>query len=133
MIEAPPTTVFRSLLEPEAVNRWFGSRSAVVEPRLGGRYELNWSYQVDGRDVVGGPTRILEFTPYQKLVLDWPDWRGDSSVTGQTITFLLEPFGNGTPLTFVPAGFGRTTNISDYGFGWGWFLGELTREAGRLG
>jgi uncharacterized protein YndB with AHSA1/START domain len=131
-IAAPPEAVFRALIEPEAINRWFGTESAVVEPRVGGRYELHWSYQVDGRDVTGGPTKILEFVPGRKLVLDWPDWRGDPSVTGQTISFLLEPEGSGTRLTLVHAGFGRTTDLSDYPFGWVWFLDGLAREAKGL-
>lgn len=106
------------MIEPDAVNRWFGTNSAVVEPRAGGRYELGWRYKADGKDVEGGPTRILEIEPNRKLVLDWPDWRGDKSVSGQTIAFLLEPEGNATRLTFVHAGFGRTSDIGDYGFGW---------------
>ena len=129
-IDAPPSTVFRALIEPERIDRWFGARSAVVEPRVGGRYELNWSYKVDGEDVGGGPTQILELVQDEKLVLDWPDWRGDASVTGQTITFLLAPDGNGgTTLTFVHAGFGRPTDMGDYGFGWVYFLDELKKEA----
>jgi len=131
-IAAPPEAVFRALIEPEAINQWFGSESAVVEPRVGGRYALNWKYQVDGKDVTGGPTRILELEPNRKLVLNWPDWRGDATVEGQTISFTLEPTGQGTRLTFVHAGFGRTTDIGDYPFGWAWFLGGLKREGEAL-
>ncbi len=130
-IAAPPARVFRALLEPEAVNRWFGSTAAVVEPRVGGAYRLGWQYQVDGRDVVGGPTRILELVPDRKLTLDWPDWRGDAAVTGQQITFLLEPAGEGTRLTFIHGGFGRAADVSDYPFGWQYFLGTLKAEAER--
>ena len=122
--------MFRALVEPERINRWFGSESSVVEPRVGGRYGLNWSYKVDGKDVAGGPTKILEIIPNEKLVLDWPDWRGDESITGQTITFLLAPSGSGgTTLTFIHAGFGRTTDMSDFGFGWKYFLDLLNKEA----
>jgi uncharacterized protein YndB with AHSA1/START domain len=129
-IDAPPSTVFHALVEPERINRWLGGNSSVVEPRAGGRYELNWSYKVDGKDVAGGPTKIIEIVPDEKLVLDWPDWRGDASVPGQTITFLLAPDGKGgTTLTFVHAGFARTTDMSDYGFGWHQFLNSLKTEA----
>lgn len=130
-IAAPPATVFRALLEPTSVNRWFGSATAVVEPRVGGAYVLGWKYQVDGRDVAGGPTRILELVPDRKLTLDWPDWRGDATVTGQQITFLLEPAGDGTRLTFLHTGFGRTADISDYPFGWRQLLAGLQAEAER--
>lgn len=130
-IAAPPARVFRALIEPEAVNRWLSSSSAVVEPWVGGKYIVGWKYQVDGRDVDGGPTRILEYVQDRKLVLDWPDWRGDTTVTGQTISFLLEPTAAGTRLTFIHAGFTRTTDLGDYPFGWEGFLGQLTAEAVR--
>jgi len=65
----------------------------------------------------------------RKLVLDWPDWRGDDTVTGQTISFTLEPNGAGTRLIFVHAGFTRTADIGDYPFGWDGFLGMLKEEA----
>ena len=83
------------------------------------------AHKVDGRDVEGGPTKILEFIPNEKLVLDWPDWRGDKSVAGQRITFQLEAEGSGTKLTFVHSGFDRTTDIGDYPFGWVYFIGKL--------
>lgn len=125
LIDAPREAVFRALVEPEIVSRWFDAAAAVVEPRAGGRYSLGWKYQVDGVDVEGGPTRILEYMPPAKLVLDWPDWRGDKSVDGQRITFLLEPEGQGTRVTFVHSGFERTADMSDYPFGWVYFMGKL--------
>ena len=124
-IKAPVAVVWRALTEPALVNRWFGSTSAIVEPRTGGRYELGWTYTVDGREVDAGPTEIIAIVPNAKLVLAWPDWRGDASVTGQTITFLLEPTATGTTLTFVHAGFGRTSDMGDYGFGWKSLVGTL--------
>ena len=129
-VDAPPADVFRALIEPERINRWFGARSAVVEPRVGGRYALNWRYKVDGENVIGGPTKILELVPDEKLVLDWPDWRGDASVAGQTISFLLAPDGvRRTTLIFVHAGFGRTSDMGDYGSGWASLLELLKKES----
>lgn len=129
-IDAPPAHVFRALLEPERLARWIGANSAIVEPHAGGRYSLGWSYKVDGKDVDGGPTRIIEIVPNEKLVLDWTDWRGDASVVGQTIAFTLVPDGSGgTSLTLVHAGFGRTADIGDYGNGWAGFAEMLKKEA----
>jgi len=124
-IDAPREAVFRALIEPELINKWIGQGSTVVDPRQGGRYDLGWKYQVDGRDVEGGPTTILEIVPNEKLVLDWPDWRGDKSVTGQKIGFYLESAGQGTRVTLVHSGFGRTADLGDYPFGWVYFLGQL--------
>ena len=61
----------------------------------------------------------------ERLVLNWPDWRGDETVTGQTISFQLEPIDTRTRLTFVHAGFTRTADLSDFPFGWTWFLSQL--------
>ncbi len=131
-IDAPVEVVFRALTTPSAVNEWLGAKHTVIEPRVGGRYSVGWQYTIDGRDVTGGPTRILEYTANERLVLDWPDWRGDETVTGQTICFTLEPADRQTRLMFVHAGFGRAADISDYPFGWAWFLGQLRDVATRL-
>ncbi len=126
-IAAPPDVVFRTLIEPELLNQWAGSTNATVEPTVGGVYSYGWVYQIDGRTVHGGPTQILDLVPNERLVIDWPDWRGDTTVTGQTVTFTLIPEDGGTRLELVHAGFTRAADISDYPFGWGHFLGEITR------
>ncbi len=128
-IDAPPERVFQTITDPALINQWFQTQSADVDMRVGGRYATNWTYKVDGRDVQGGPTTILELVPGRKLVLDWPDWRGDATVSSQRISFELQPEGDGTRLDFMHAGFDRPTDVSDYPFGWKYFLGELTRVA----
>lgn len=131
MIDAPPAAVFRALTEPAALDQWIAG-AAVVEPRVGGRFEFGWKYQFEGRDVVGGPTRILEFVPDRRLVVDWPDWRGDPAVPVQQISFDLEPVGDRTRLTFVHSGFERAADISDYPFGWAHFFEQLVPVAVSL-
>lgn len=128
-IDAPPTTVWRALIEPQAIQQWLMSKHVVVDPRIGGEYNLNWKYQVQGRDVVAGTGKILEFEPHHKLVITWLDWRGDTSVDGQTISFTLEPVEKQTRLTFVHTGFERTADFGDYPFGWGGFVELLGKVA----
>ena len=125
VIEAPPATVWRALIEPEAIQKWLMSKHVTVDPRVGGEYNLHWKYPVKGKDVVAGTGHIVEFEPNRKLVITWLDWRGDPSVDGQRISFILDPVGDQTRLTFVHAGFERTADIGDYPFGWGGFLEEL--------
>lgn len=132
VIEAPREAVFRALIEPDAINQWAGSQAAAVEPHAGGRYSYGWEYEVAGRQVKGGPTRILEFVENERLVVDWPDWRGDETVTGQTISFQLSTVPEGTLVTFVHAGFSRTSDISDYPFGWGYFFSKIREVATKL-
>jgi uncharacterized protein YndB with AHSA1/START domain len=74
----------------------------------------------------------LELVPNEKLVISWPDWRGDTSVPEQSITWLLEPSGEGTRVTVIHSGFVRTVDLSDYPFGWGYFLGRLKDVAEGL-
>lgn len=124
LIDAPRERVFRALLEPESLNKWFAS-AASVEPRAGGRYSLGWRYEQNGVQVEAGPTRILELVENEKLVIDWPDWRGDQSVPKQTLTWLLETVGKQTRVTLIHGGFVRTADISDYPHGWQFFLDRL--------
>lgn len=123
-IAAPPAKVFRALLEPEALKVWLGA-NASVDPKAGGTYRYGWKYKVNGKDVEGGPTRILELVPDKRLVSDWPDWRGDDTVTGQKVTWTLEPAGADTRVTMVHAGFGRAADFGDYPFGWQGFVQSL--------
>jgi len=127
-IDAPRERVFRALLDPEMLNQWIAS-AAEVDARTGGSYSYGWKYKVSGREVVGGPTRILELVENEKLVTDWPDWRGDADVPVQTITWQLEDDGEGTRVTLTHSGFTRAADWSDYPFGWGHFLGALKDAA----
>lgn len=131
-VDAPREAVFRALTEPDALKEWMGAPAPVVELHPGGRFELGWTYQVDGKEVLGGPMKVLDVVPNERLVVNWPDWRGDASVPMQSITWLLEPDGSGTRVTVVHGGFTRTVDFSDYPFGWGHFLSEMGKVAVRL-
>ena len=127
VIDAPRERVFRALMEPEALNRWIAS-AAAVEPRVGGAYTYGWKYKHGGRDVEGGPTKILDFVENERLVTDWPDWRGDESRGRTRVAWLLESVGAKTRVTLVHSGFSRLADIGDYPFGWGGFLEQLKGE-----
>jgi uncharacterized protein YndB with AHSA1/START domain len=131
-VDAPRERVFRALVEPELLNGWIAA-AAEVEPREGGRYRYGWSYEIEGRRVEGGPTRILELVENERLVTDWPDWRGDETVPVQTITWTLESEGSGTRVTVVHSGFVRAADLSDYGFGWPGFLAALKSSSESAG
>jgi uncharacterized protein YndB with AHSA1/START domain len=127
-IDAPRAKVFAALIDPALLAGWSGG-TPVVEPRVGGRYTYGWSYEIAGKQVAGGPTRIIELVENERLVTDWPDWRGDETNNTQKITWLLEDDGEGTRLTLIHDGFVRAADISDYPFGWAWFAGEIRRVA----
>jgi uncharacterized protein YndB with AHSA1/START domain len=128
IIDAPKDRVFRALIEPQALDRWIAS-AAEVEPRTGGRYTYSWKYQHGGRQVEGGPTKILDIVENERLVTDWTDWRGDETRPLTRIAWLLEDAGHGTRVTLIHSGFSRVVDQSDYPFGWREFLNRLKREA----
>ena len=133
VINAPREKVFAALTTPEHLRQWFWAPDPQVEPRVGGRYSLGWSYEIGGAKVDGGPTKILEFVPNEKLVTDWPDWRGDSTVPVQKVEWRLEDAGSGrTKLTIIHSGFTRAADMSDYPFGWAGFAGALKDVAEAL-
>lgn len=124
VFDAPRDLVFRALLEPAALDKWV-SGAAEVEPRIGGRYRYGWKYEVAGRQVEGGPTTILDLVPNERLVTDWLDWRGDGTRPVTRVAWILEDADGGARLTLVHDGFSRTADVSDYPFGWPFFMGQL--------
>jgi uncharacterized protein YndB with AHSA1/START domain len=124
VIDAPVERVFAALMDPTALNKWIAS-AAEVEPRQGGRYSYGWTYKVGERDVSGGPTRIIDLVPNERLVTDWPDWRGDPSKPPTRVAWLLERVGSKTRVTIVHGEFPRVVDVSDYPFGWPAFLRQL--------
>lgn len=75
---------------------------------------------------------ILELIPNEKIAFSWPDWRGDTSVPVQSVSWMLEPEGEGTKVTLIHSGFVRTVDLSDYPFGWGHFMDKLKAVAEEL-
>lgn len=76
--------VFRALTEPECLNQWM-AKEARVDLREGGAFDLGFlpeGYQGPGM-------RILELLPNEKITFSWPDWRGDTSVPLQSVSWIL--------------------------------------------
>jgi uncharacterized protein YndB with AHSA1/START domain len=126
-IDAPRYKVFHALLDPAALDKWIAGK-AVVEPHEDGRYSYGWRYDVNGRQVEGGPTKILEVVENSKLVTDWPDWRGNADRPAQRVTWTLESIGEQTRVTVIHEPFERTADLSDYPQGWLRFLAALKKH-----
>jgi uncharacterized protein YndB with AHSA1/START domain len=126
-IDAPRHKVFHALIDPAMLNKWIAA-SATVEPHEAGRYSYGWTYEVRGRRVEGGPTKILEVVENAKLVTDWPDWRGDPSRPAQRVSWVLEAIGDQTRVTLIHEPFERTADLSDYPQGWANFLAQLKKQ-----
>jgi uncharacterized protein YndB with AHSA1/START domain len=124
-IAAPPAKVWRALTEPALLDQWLGGAAKVDLPA--GAYSYGWRYEVEGRQVAGGPTRIIEMVEHRRLVTDWPDWRGDPDKPSTRITWELEPLADGTRtrVTMRHTGFEHPVDRSDYQQGWDHFLQAL--------
>ncbi|MBC7770719.1 MAG: SRPBCC domain-containing protein [Phycisphaerales bacterium] len=127
-IDAPPSAVFRTLIDPEKIQQWFGV-AAAVDPRIGGDWHLKMEFEKDGQKITSPPCMILDFVENERLAISWPDWRGDKSVPDQRVLWKLAPEGAGTRVELVHDGFVRAVDISDYPFGWGWFLSRISAVA----
>lgn len=100
-LPATPDRVFRALVEPDELTRWF-AEGALVEPRMGGVYRF-W-----GRHTLGTPPEdaarqtITRFEPGSLLGYSWPIDEVESDVTmalalhemGATLTITHRVYGD---------------------------------------
>jgi len=106
VIDAEPEAVFRALIEPEQINRWIAS-NAVVEPRVGGHYDLGWGM---------GPELIVDLVHNERLVLT--DEESPDGPPPTVKTWTLASSGGRTTLTLVHSGFAPDTDNSGLYKGW---------------
>ena len=117
-IDAPPGQVFASLIEPGELNRWIAT-NAVVEPRVGGRYDFGWDH---------GPVQILELEPGRTLAYSWRhSWDDGDGPDSTVVRWELEGAQGRTYLTIVHSGFGDDRRADGYQLGWQEFLVSLKR------
>lgn len=88
----PVETVWSALTEPARLADWMGA--AIVEPRVGGRFELmvGGSHPMTGRVRIWDPPRVLEFS--------WSNTHAPDSV----VRYELESLDDGTRLIFTHRG-----------------------------
>ena len=106
---APPERVYRAWLDPEILRRWMfaGERSVErveVEERVGGAHRT-FQLDLEGTEIGGFESTIVELVPDQRIVLEWgfvgPDREADPSHASR-LTVSLAPVADGaTELTLV--------------------------------
>lgn len=104
-IAAPREVVYDALLRPDELERYIATR-ATVELRTGGRYDFGWEK--------GGPIKILELVPEERLSYSWTYEDQPETV----VTWTLEGSGGRTRLTLVHSGFARDRKNGGYHAGW---------------
>jgi uncharacterized protein YndB with AHSA1/START domain len=63
-----PEQLFRMLVSPSAIRRWWSAASAIVIPREGGVFAVTWGGDEDDPDYATAAT-IVEFDPPRRFVL----------------------------------------------------------------
>lgn len=111
-ISAPPESVFAALIRPDQLERYIATQATVV-PQVGGRYDFGW----EG----GGPVKILELLPNERLAYSW-EYPGEPPTV---VSWTLEGSGGQTRLVLVHSGFGTDRINDDYSTGWLKFLNSL--------
>jgi len=65
-LDSPPMKVWAALTEPELLARWLGDTD--IDPKVGGRYTIQWSSPMTGTITMFEPERVLEYTWFEKSV-----------------------------------------------------------------
>lgn len=106
VIERPVDKVFEAWIKPGMLERWL-ARKAVVEPRIGGAYELFWDPEDPKADNTAG-CRIIGLVPGAELSFSWRGSKEFAKVMGDktSIFVRLEPRDDSTLLRFVHTGWG---------------------------
>ena len=121
-IQAPPDKVFRALIEPRLLKKWF-LESATLSPRTGGNYTFTWhgDYNHSGK--------VLNYAKDKTLSLSWPAYLKGKHLGTTRATFRLKPKDNGTVLELAHSGFKSGNQwVEFYGAvcsGWAYFLTNL--------
>lgn len=111
-VNAAPEKVFEAWLDPQLLCKWIGPREwvescevAVLEPRVGGRYELRTSSRaIPGRDACKGGVRGVyrRIDRHTRLAFTWAREGEDAE---SLVTVLFEPAEKGTLVTLTHEGF----------------------------
>ncbi|MBD8868428.1 SRPBCC family protein [Nocardioides donggukensis] len=133
LVDARPETVYRLLTEPELYARWFGPAGSVVtvesmDVRLGGR--LGLSIAIPAADLTVGIEGFYEvIEPPTRLV---HTWRSLDEELVTSVTFTLEPQGEGTRLVVTHRGFVDPVDLESNQGGWHDHLATLAERAVEL-
>lgn len=121
-IDAPPEHVYRFLVEPELMVRWFGEES-WNEPEAGGLYRVS----VRGNVVRGA---FVELEPGRRVVHTW-GWEGPDQIHAPgttTVEWDLEAVDGGTRVRLRHSGL-TEQGVERHSEGWDHFVPALAEAA----
>jgi uncharacterized protein YndB with AHSA1/START domain len=114
-IAATPSRVFRALVEPQDVKRWWGANEAIITARKGGTWSLGW--HAYGLDNFYATTAFIHKIahPRDLQLTGLMYFRLDMKPLGpMKLSFHLEKKGRGVLLTVRQSGYGK-------GKHWDWY------------
>jgi uncharacterized protein YndB with AHSA1/START domain len=124
LIDAAPERVFDAWLQ-KSWGEWAGppgvkGEVTLMEPRVGGRYEIVMRPEGGGELTVGGTYK--EIVRPSRLVMSWK-WNQEERDTLITLTF--RPKGKGTEIHMRHEGFANTDRRDSHNRGWTGTLDKL--------
>jgi uncharacterized protein YndB with AHSA1/START domain len=122
-VAAPPEVVFDYFVDPEKMQRWFGSR-VQLEPRPGGTYSADINPQARARGA------YLEVVPPSRVVFSF-GWEDDPNVPpgSTTVEVTLVRDGDGTHVRLIHRGLQTPEMREQHHHGWELYIGRLAVAA----
>lgn len=136
-VAAPPSAVYRALLDPAAVQRWMvpvGMTSEVhaFEPREGGTFRISLTYDdPTGKGKTAAQTdtfsgRFVRLVPGEEVVQAVEFETDDPGLRGEmTIRYALAASGDGATVTGSHEGLPPGVSEADNEIGWGMSMDQL--------
>lgn len=127
---APPEQVWAACTDPALMAQWFGPREWRVielsaEVRVGGAF----SFRMTGPDGIVGAIGTYETVePPHRLVHSWRWNEGTAhppEPTTSRVSYLIEPDGDGSRLTFTHEGLADQASADGHRAGWSEALDKL--------
>jgi uncharacterized protein YndB with AHSA1/START domain len=122
-VAAPPEVVFDYFVDPEKMQRWFGSR-VQLQPRSGGPVAVDINPQARARGA------YLEVEPPSRVVFSF-GWEDDQNVPpgSTTVEVTLVRDGDGTHVRLVHRGLKTPEMREQHHHGWELYVARLSVAA----
>lgn len=107
MLKASPDKIYRALITPEAIVKWFPpngftAKVAEIDPKVGGNYKMSFINFGTGQEIPFGG-KFLEMVPNEKI--SYSDQFDDPNLPGEMITTIeLKKVSVGTELHITQQG-----------------------------
>jgi len=127
LLDAPPAKVWKAVTDPAEVKKYFFNTKLVTDWEVGKPIYFRGEWEGQAYEDKG---TVLQFRPQKMLQYDyWSTFSGKEDVPEnyQTITYELEPQGDGTLLTITQTNVPSEESKEHSEQNWGMVLAELKK------